>query len=215
MPSVSQVSTTVTPGAVIGTPACRTVAPGPGGPSTAEVDSAPATGAWLQNVFRPSNRYPPSTSVATVVGRTQSEPPLVARIRPSSATRRSTRSASGAPPRHRRRCSSVRYRCIAADSAAAPDQLPSSSSASSTWRVSAPSPPSSAGTASRRYPRVVISAYASVTNVASRSCCSSNGAAACPTAVARADTASSVIVVGAHVVVMELSVGRPRGLAQF
>jgi hypothetical protein len=36
-----------------------------------------------------------------VVGHTQSEPPLIAMTRPSSATRRSTPAASGAPRRHR------------------------------------------------------------------------------------------------------------------
>ena len=56
MPRVSQVSMMCTPGADSGTPACSTTASGPGGPSTAEVEMTPATGAWVQNTLRPSNR---------------------------------------------------------------------------------------------------------------------------------------------------------------
>ena len=46
----------LTPAADSGTPACRTVAPGPGSPSTAQVETTPATGACEQKTLRPENR---------------------------------------------------------------------------------------------------------------------------------------------------------------
>jgi hypothetical protein len=58
-----------------------------------------APGDWLQNTLRPVTRNPPSAGTAFVVGHSQSEPPLVAITMPSSATRRSTPAASGAPLR--------------------------------------------------------------------------------------------------------------------
>jgi hypothetical protein len=56
MPRVSQVSSRRTPGAPSGTEKCRTSAPSPGSPTTAQVDTTVAAGAWLQNILRPLTR---------------------------------------------------------------------------------------------------------------------------------------------------------------
>ena len=53
MPSVSQVSTRVTPSAAKGTEKWMTSAPGPGSPTTAQVATTVAPGDWLQNALRP------------------------------------------------------------------------------------------------------------------------------------------------------------------
>jgi hypothetical protein len=126
MPSVSHVSTIWTPSAARGTEKCATSAPSPGSPITAEVATAVAPGDWLQKAFRPDTRSTSPSSTAVVVGHSQSEPPLVAITMPSSATRRRTASASGAPARYRNACIAVRYRCMVTASAVAPSWRASS-----------------------------------------------------------------------------------------
>ena len=76
-----------------------------------------AAGAPLPKIFRPFILKPPSTLVSVPEPASQSEPPLVARIRRSAAIRRSIGSGPLLPPRQAYAMNATGCVCIDAASA--------------------------------------------------------------------------------------------------
>ena len=168
IPSVSQLSCTVTPSARTGTAMLRTTGSGPSW-STNIVENTSPTGTWLAKTLRPVTLYPPSTGTARPRGWVKSAPPVETRTIRSPAMRRSVASAPGRPRRYRHAVNRVTCWCIAEASAVDPHDRARARWAMVTSRIVAPRPPSSSGTAIARYPDERSRSNASVTNVPSRS----------------------------------------------
>ena len=98
MPSVSQLSSTVTPSAFTGTAMFRTTGSSPSS-STNIVENTSPTGTWLAKTLCPLTWNPPSTGTARPRGRVKSAPPVDTRTIDSVAMRRSVASAPGSPRR--------------------------------------------------------------------------------------------------------------------
>ena len=109
MPIASQLSSTVTPSADIGTAMLRTMRPSSGSSYGNIVDITAPVGDWLAKILRPLTRKPPSTFLASPRGRVVSAPPVDTSTIPSSTTRRSVASAPGRPRRYRHAVNSTTW----------------------------------------------------------------------------------------------------------
>jgi hypothetical protein len=103
MPSVFQLSRTLTCGEFMGMPKCSTIGGWPSLARMAPVISRSPAGAPDVNTLRALMRYPPSTGSAFPDPAIQSEPPLDSRMIFSAATRFSSGSTAATfwwPQRH-------------------------------------------------------------------------------------------------------------------